>query len=433
MKKNKLIVISADAMVSEDLEYFKTLPNYKKYLANGCEIKQVKSVYPTITYTCHTTMSTGVYPQKHGVTGNYQFLPGQSPLPWKWDYSNNHWKEDIFTVAKKAGYSTAAVMWPVSGNHPAIDLLIAEYWPQGSGDTPRDAYSRMGSKEKTLEIVENHFGENAFEGHPQVEHFTVSCTCEMIRRYQPDLTMIHLANIDSYRHANGAFHEKIRQGIEETDMWIGEIMQAVEDAGVLEETNLVLTSDHGQLDVKRIINLNVIFADYGLMSINKDGTLQDWNAYILSNAMSALVYLKDPEDKALWNRVYDLLKQMETEGIYGIGKVFTLQEVIEQYKTADGFSFMLETDGYTSFGDSWTRPIVKEYDFTDYRSGKATHGYLPEKGPQPMFLAKGPGFKENVTLEKGLLVDQAPTYAALLGIALQNADGKPLYEFLKCM
>ena len=31
--KNKLIVISADALVAEDMELFKTLPNFKKYLS----------------------------------------------------------------------------------------------------------------------------------------------------------------------------------------------------------------------------------------------------------------------------------------------------------------------------------------------------------------------------------------------------------------
>ena len=29
----KLIVISADALVAEDMEYLETLPNFKKYLA----------------------------------------------------------------------------------------------------------------------------------------------------------------------------------------------------------------------------------------------------------------------------------------------------------------------------------------------------------------------------------------------------------------
>ena len=47
--KKKLIVFSADAMVSEDVDYLKTLPNYQKYLAGGCMVQKVDSVYPTIT------------------------------------------------------------------------------------------------------------------------------------------------------------------------------------------------------------------------------------------------------------------------------------------------------------------------------------------------------------------------------------------------
>ncbi len=51
---SKIIVISSDAMVGEDLEYFKTLPNYKKYIAGGAEIKNVSSIYPKcdISGTC---------------------------------------------------------------------------------------------------------------------------------------------------------------------------------------------------------------------------------------------------------------------------------------------------------------------------------------------------------------------------------------------
>ena len=45
----KLIVISADALVAEDMEYLETLPNFKKYLAGGVGVRKVHSVYPTIT------------------------------------------------------------------------------------------------------------------------------------------------------------------------------------------------------------------------------------------------------------------------------------------------------------------------------------------------------------------------------------------------
>lgn len=74
----KLIVMSADALVWEDMEYLSSLPNFQKYLAGGAGIRQVRFVYPTITYPCHATMSTGVYPDKHGVTGNLEFHPGQA-------------------------------------------------------------------------------------------------------------------------------------------------------------------------------------------------------------------------------------------------------------------------------------------------------------------------------------------------------------------
>lgn len=60
--KNKLIILSADAMVTEDLELFSTLPGYQKYLDGGCRINRVESIYPTVTYPCHTTMMTGNYP-----------------------------------------------------------------------------------------------------------------------------------------------------------------------------------------------------------------------------------------------------------------------------------------------------------------------------------------------------------------------------------
>ena len=79
---SKIIVISSDAMVGEDLEYFKTLPNYKKYIAGGAEIKNVSSIYPSVTFPAHVTMMTGLYPDKH--RGIFQYAvntPGSDPTP----------------------------------------------------------------------------------------------------------------------------------------------------------------------------------------------------------------------------------------------------------------------------------------------------------------------------------------------------------------
>ena len=99
------------------------------------------------------------------------------------------------------------------------------------------------------------------------------------------------------------------------------------------------------------------------------------------------------------------------------------------FKSGD-FSFIVETDGYTTFSDDWLEPIVNGIDFSDYRLGSATHGYEPETGPQPVFVAKGPAFKPGAYLAEGSILDEAPTYAYLLGDELPQADGRILKELL---
>jgi len=42
----------------------------------------------------------------------------------------------------------------------------------------------------------------------------------------------------------------------------------------------------------------------------------------------------------------------------------------------------------------------------------------------------GPGFKKKVFLEQGQLVDEAPTFAKMLGVSMPDTDGKPMMEIL---
>ena len=428
----KLIVFSADAMVTDDLEHFKTLPGYRKYLAGGSEISRVKSVYPTITYPCHATMCTGVWPKTHGISGNLEFLPGTPPpIPWLWDRKWNLCPDDIFFEAKKAGLSTAAVFWPTTGNHPAIDYLIDEYWPQGEGDTDEAAFRRMGSDDRMIEIFKRHNSGKRPRRHPDMDYAVISCTCDILREYQPDVLFLHPANIDSYRHGWGVFNDHVRMGVDETDAWIGQIMETLRDIGLLEKTNFVLTSDHGQMDITRVINLNVLLRERGLIDCDSEGKVVSWRAWCLSGGMSCQVHLKDPQDRKLYGEVYALLQELRDAEVYGISQVFTAEELKDKEQVCGSYSFMVETDGYTSFGDSWRRPLIKTFDTSDYRYGHATHGYLPEKGPWPMMLCKGPDFAENVVIPEGRLVDQAPTFAKLLGIPLPLAEGKAIDEILR--
>ena len=75
---------------------------------------------------------------------------------------------------------------------------------------------------------------------------------------------------------------------------------------------------------------------------------------------------------------------------------------------------------------SVTLPLASALRSPDFRFGHATHGYLPEKGPRPVFCAKGPHIRAGAVVEGGSIVNEAPTYAKLLGVDLPDAQGTPL-------
>ena len=175
----------------------------------------------------------------------------------------------------------------------------------------------------------------------------------------------------------------------------------------------------------------MLLADNGFIQTDETGKIRSWEAVCTSNAMSTLVYLCDKKDEKLKNQVYECLKRLQDEGVYGIGRILTEEEAREEEGLYGRFSFVIESDGYTSFGDRAVRPLVQNFDISDYRFGRATHGYIPDLGAQPVFVAKGPDFCENVTLPRGKVIDEAPTYAKLLGVELPDADGKAMDVFLK--
>lgn len=62
MEKRKLIVISIDSMVTEDLEIIRQMPHMGKLLERSSIIRRNLTTYPSYTHSIHTSISTGCYP-----------------------------------------------------------------------------------------------------------------------------------------------------------------------------------------------------------------------------------------------------------------------------------------------------------------------------------------------------------------------------------
>jgi len=84
----------------------------------------------------------------------------------------------------------------------------------------------------------------------------------------------------------------------------------------------------------------------------------------------------------------------------------------------------------TAFGNLCQGPLLMGTDSADYKLSVSAHGHLPVKGPHPTFFMAGPQIRKGVVIEKGHLIQEAPTWAAILGCEMPFAQGKVVTEML---
>lgn len=435
MKKQKLVVISVDSLIYDDLEYLKTLPNFKFLFENGSVVNHVKTIYPSITYPCHTTMITGCYPDKHKITNNFSILEGSKTF---FDYKHRNPEcKDIFTACKQAGYTTAAIGWPVTGNHPDIDYLVPECWPEPEANsTPADyekVFLSLGtSKELFDEAIMPFLDMRPGREQPESTYFLTLISAEIIKKHQPDVLFQHHGNIDTYRHDFGVFAPEVTRGLDETDRVLGMLITACKQAGTFEETNFIVTSDHGHLNCCRDSFLLSLLAEGGFVEADENYKVVSQSVYAESMGMCAKIWLKEYSEE-LYNKVYNFLLQKKQEGTCGIESVYTKEE-FKKFHLDGNFDFVIESDSITHFSTRMGKNIINNYNPVVIKGKpmyvRGMHGYHPDKAPRPPFIAFGPKIKKGVTIEHANLVDGAPTYAKILGVELNDCDGKSLNELL---
>ncbi len=417
-----LVIVSFDAMVCEDLDLLKDGPVFSKFLNEGARVNRIRTIYPSLTYPAHTSMLTGARCGKHGIVNNEPSETGNLKCDWYWFHDKVR-IPDIHDAAKKADLRTASVFWPVTGAHGSIDYLIAEYWAQGPEDTLEKAYKRAGTSDEVYDEIVKPVEKIIASWEPaSSDDGKTEMACSIIRRYKPHILTLHLGQIDSFRHKNGVFNGKVAEGVMRSERYMQMIFDACRDAGILENTDFVICSDHGQINYSRRMNLNLLFVREGLIKTDEHGNITEWKAWAKSANFCAQVYLSDP---AFSDRVHCVLKKACEAGDLGIGRVMTAKEARTRYGLYGDFSFVLESDESTLFSSKWTEPL-----FSPAESVRASHGNDPAVGPQPVFLGYGPSFRSRVVLSEGEIIDEAPTYARILGLELPDAEGAPMSALL---
>jgi len=407
-----LVIISLDALGFRDInEHQSELPTLNKLVNGGTWVKEVKGIYPTLTYPSHTTIITGQYPSVHGIVNNTKIQPERRSPDWFW-YQKDVKSPTLYDLARKQKLTTAAFLWPVTAGSK-ITYNLAEIFPNRIWTNQVLVSMRASSPLFILEM-NNKYGKlrNGIR-QPELDDFITACAVDTIKNKKPNLTLLHLVDMDSMRHRYGVRSDEAMEALHRLDNHVSQIIKATKEAGTFDDTNFVILGDHYQINVDRMIHLNTMFAKRGWLTAKSDQTFKkNWQVMAKTCDGSTYIYTKD---FGQIDRLRDLIS-----GVEGVEKIHSGQEAAQ--RGADPkCTLMVEAKAGYYFTDESDRAQVVEKVLPDMMGDadryRGVHGYDPDKpGYKTTMIFNGPMIKENNTVEKADLVDEAPTFAKLLGL-----------------
>ncbi len=231
-EKTYLIVLSMDGFRWDYPDKANT-PNLDYIEKNGVRGK-IQPSFPTKTFPNHYTMTTGLYPDNHGIVANefwddslklFYRIPDRKSVKNPAFYKG----EPIWVSAEKQNIRAATLFWV--GSETAIKGLQATYWKDYQHNMPFE--DRIDTLISWLQLPEDK---------------------------RPHLIMWYMHEPDGVGHKFGPESEQTIKTVEYLDSLIGVFLTKLKDTDVSAKVNLVFTSDHGMcpISTNRIVYLEDI-------------------------------------------------------------------------------------------------------------------------------------------------------------------------------
>jgi predicted AlkP superfamily pyrophosphatase or phosphodiesterase len=400
------VVISIDGMCAS---WYRSpapgvkIPNILRLKSEGSFAEAVEGVYPTVTYPSHTTIVTGKLPAEHGIYTNASSREwGENMGDWFW-FSKAIKVPTLWDEARKVQLTTAAVSWPVTAGAP-INWDFPEIWDPAKGEMMDFAvigkYSTPGLLQEAMAAL--HLPQPGMDS----DAIRTSVAAYLLKKYKPNLLLLHLDNLDHFEHQAGPDSEIARTTLEQLDGRVGEILAAVKEAGLSETTNVFVVSDHGFLPIQKVISPNVLLAKAGLLTLDEKGHVTGGKVFTIATT-SFFIYW--PQGQHLRATVSAALKPLFDQGL--VWAEFD-RSALKDLGSDPGAQLALDPPPGTQFGSRATGDLM-----TPLKSPGGAHGYFPyRKGLEASFIAWGPGIKNGVDLHRIRMTAVGPTLLKAMGI-----------------
>lgn len=381
LNKPYVIYISADGFRHDYAEKYQA-KNLLALRESGVKAVSMKPSYPSVTFSNHYTLATGMYPSHHGIVNNSFYDPQKQQLYVKTDPSSvkdSTWYSGvpIWVLAEQHKMISAAYYW--LGSETAVHGIRPTYWYNFNTKIPME--TRIDAVKKWL---------------------------QMPAEKRPHLINFYLPEVDVAGHYFGTDAKETAAAVKLVDDAVGEMVKLAKETGLA--VNFVFVSDHGmtEADNKNTLDLP---------------SLIDTNRFIVPNGDALIqIYAKDKND------IKPLYQQLKAEGKDYDVYLTTKMPKRWHYRAKDN------KDG--RIGDIILIPkLPKVFNLTGRPTSVGKHGFdndMPDM--QAVFYAWGPAFKEGLTINSFENVHIYPLLAKILGLSYVHkidGDAKVLKPILK--
>ena len=403
----RVILISIDGLNGDRLiesSFKENCPNISRLMSLGTFCVNVQSVFPSLTYPAHTSMISGVTPQKHGIVNNQVFNPDNNFSDWFW-YADTIKSPTLITRVRDKGLVSLGVSWPVTVGAP-LDYMLPEIKSVNDSISTVQLVRKHDKPERFLESAKIR-GVVPENGNPTgyVRDLLLhDIFMDAFKRKRPHLSLYHLIETDYAQHNYGKNSVEAWDAFMFMDSLVGNIMAFLDENKLWSNTTLIISGDHGFRNYQKQLSINKLFEEKGWLRI-ENGRIVEWKVVGLASGGSAFIRLKNPNDSDFKKRVRIFLSQQEEF------------ETLERRHMNSLLWSPLETDFLLLAEKEFCFVKSLDQSYITKKSG-GTHGGDPRNVHlKTGYIAAGRGIDKG-KLENMMVSDIAFQISALLGINL---------------
>jgi predicted AlkP superfamily pyrophosphatase or phosphodiesterase len=369
-----VLLISLDAFRADYLRRGLT-PNLARLAREGVRAEWMTTSYPSLTFPNHYSIVTGLRPDHHGIVHNNMrdARLGAFSLNNREAVGNGAWwgGEPVWVTAEKAGLPTATFFWP--GSEAAIEGVRPTRW------MPYDETMSVSARVDSV---------LAWLSEPETT--------------RPRFGTLYAETLDDVGHSHGPDSVEMRGALRQVDAAMGRLIDGLASRGLLDEVNLIVTSDHGMAPV----------APGNTVAIEEMVDSRD--AAVVSTGQSVGFNPLAGREREAYAKLlgkhsqYDCWRKSELPERWHYGQNARVPEIVcqmhEGWDAAPRAALAKRPEGVT----------------------RGSHGFDPAlTSMRAIFIARGPSLRRGLIVPPIDNVDVYPLLMSLLGLPPAEHDGNP--------